>query len=330
MIADEVFTHIQIPLAWLAELDDCPSSNALADAIGDRFLYRHNALFANVRDAALSFGYCFSSEDTPLWRDYHYLSLLSLNQILSSKTIPYCDNGKTLQRLIQQRPALALPPRFITANVMGNHAFHEAAHCVAHSLLRQNEARLNVRMRSEEERFVLEAILAESFANTVEMLGMTLQSSASHTVFYALNSYMPSSKRRKTLLDRARMELGENLRFVLLFLSYFEANLTSAAPTHMTYQVIAEAAGCPTDQTGLAKEVTDVGFLLNVGFRDNTTPVYLGVLGCADAYTALATTAWLSKPGNQIAVRTFIQLLLAVVGQERHASANAAPRVDLK
>ena len=53
-----------VPLAWLAELDAVASPNALPDAFGDRYLYRQNPVFASIRDAALSFGYRFSAQDT--------------------------------------------------------------------------------------------------------------------------------------------------------------------------------------------------------------------------------------------------------------------------
>jgi hypothetical protein len=73
----------------------------MADAFGDSYLCRHNPIFASIRDAALGFGYRFSTEDTPLWRDYESLSLVALHRILSVKTIPYFDMTSALSRLLE-------------------------------------------------------------------------------------------------------------------------------------------------------------------------------------------------------------------------------------
>jgi hypothetical protein len=295
---------VRVPLAWLAELDDHSSPNALADAVGDRYLYRHNPVYAGVRDAALQFGYRFSAQDTPFWRDYQALALLTLYRIVEGKVIPYFDNGGVLQRLMERDAATALPPQFIVSNVKPNHAFHESAHCVAHSILRQNKGLLRSVAKSEREEFVIEAILAESFANTVEAIGAVFDMSICHCVFYALNSYMQARKANKDILARAAAELGEDLRFAMVLLSYFESNLATSAPNDATYQRIAAAAECPADQGGLEKEITDLAFSLNLGFRENTTPVYFELLGYKSEYASLTQTSWLDDPTHQRAIRT--------------------------
>src|ERR1700748_1932626 len=89
-----------VPIGWLTEFDSDPADNALPDAFGDSYLYSHNPVFAGVRDAALGFGYQFSAEDTPLWREYQALGLTALPQILAGKTIPYLDTGKAFRRII--------------------------------------------------------------------------------------------------------------------------------------------------------------------------------------------------------------------------------------
>jgi hypothetical protein len=313
---EQVKKEVHVPLAWLAEMDECSAANALEDAVGDRYLYRHNPIYANVRDAAIDLGYQFSAEDTPLWRDYQSLALLTLHRIVNGRIIPYFDNGHALRRLMEKDPATALPPGFIVSNVKQNRAFHKSAHCVAHALLRQNAATLRTVSRSENEQHVLEAILAESFANTVESIGSAFDMSISYKVFYALNSDMSSSKKATEPLERARIELGEEMRFTLLLISYFESNLASDPPTDTVYRRVAQAAVCPLEQAALAKEITDIGFHLNVGFRNNTTPVYLGLLGYKQEYAALTQANWLEQTAHQEAIRHIAGMLAATCTKE--------------
>jgi hypothetical protein len=310
------WTGFGVPLNWLAELDSVSATNALTDAFGDSYLYRHNPIFASIRNAAIGFGYRFSAEDTPLWRDYQSLSLTALHRILSGKTIPYFDTACAFRRLLDANPAARLPPGFITRNLKRNYAFHESAHCVAHSIMRLIEPELRAIAANETDRAVLEAILAESFANTVEALGSVFEHlPVSDSVFYPLNSYFSRNEKLQNVLDQAGADLAPGLRFRLLFLSYFEANLAIEPPADFTYQRIAEAGGCAADQTGLAREIADEGFKLSAGFRESTTPVYFELLGCAREYNALATSGWLCQPQNLSFARALAQLLWEAAGK---------------
>jgi hypothetical protein len=309
-------TGFGVPLAGLAELDDVPAPNALADAFGDRYLYRHNPVFASIRDAALDFGYRFSAEDTPLWRDYQSLSLMALHRILTGKTIPYFDTGTAFRRLIDANPSARLQPGFIIRNLKRNYAFHESAHAVAHSIMQGIEAELRSVAPHEAGRVVLEAILAESFANTVEALGSVHRHMPfSDRVFFPLNSYFSYDQKREDVLKRAGAELGAELRFALLFFAHFEANLAIQPPADSTCQRIAEAGGCIAGQAGLAREITDTGFKLNAGFRESTTPAYFELLGCTREYNALANAGWLCQGPNRRFVRALAQMFWEAAGQ---------------
>jgi hypothetical protein len=304
-----------VPLDWLAEHDNIPAPNALADAFGDRYLYRHNPVYASVRDAAVGFGYSFSSEDTPLWRDYQCLGLAVLRRILKGLTIPYFATGTTFRRLIEDKPCATLPLGFIPGNLKSNRAFHESAHCVAHSIMRGIEAELRAAAPGETDRIVLEAILAESFANTVEALGSVFeQMTVLDNLFYPLNSYYSRDPKREDLLSRAGAELGAELRFALLFFSYIEANLAMEAPDDSAYERVAEAGGCVGGHAGLVREIADTGFRLSAGFRSRTTPAYFELLGCTLEYEALANASWLCKVSNRSLARTLAPLLWKAAG----------------
>jgi hypothetical protein len=310
------WTGFGVPLTWLAELDNVSSPNALPEAFGDSYLCRHNPIFRAVRDAAVGFGYRFSAEDTPLWRDYQAISLAALHRILSGKTIPFFDTASAFRRLIAVNPSARLPPAFIVGNLKRNYAFHESAHCVAHSILRLNEAALRAVAPHETDRVVLEAILAESFANSVEILGSVFRHMpVSDGVFYSLNSYFSHDQRVQDRMSKAAAEMNAELRFTLLFLSYFEANLATEAPPDSAWQRIAETAGCPADRVGSAREIADTAFRLSAGFRESTTPAYFELLGCTREYNALAKSDWLSRPRNQGLARVVAQLFWEAAGK---------------
>jgi hypothetical protein len=310
------WTGFGIPLTWLAELDNLPAPNALPLALGDSYLYRHNPIFTAIRDAAIELGYRFSAEDTPLWRDYQALSLIALHRILKEKTIPYLDTASTFRRLIASNPKAQLPAGFITGNLRRNYAFHESAHCVAHSVLSRMESELRAVEPRDTDRTVLAAILAESFANTVEALGSVFQHlPVSDGVFYPLNSYFFRNQELRNVLDRAGADLGSELRFALSFLSHFEANLAIQPPVDSTYDRIAEAGGCFAAQAGIAREIADAGFKLSAGFRESTTPAYFELLGYTREYNVLANAGWLGQVPNRSFVRALARVFWEAAGK---------------
>jgi hypothetical protein len=299
----------EVKIKSLIELDAQSFGNALAGAAGDRFLYGRNLMFARIRDLAIHFGYGFVCDDTPLWRDYQGLPLLTLNRILDGMLIPYFDNGNVLARLMESNPEVALPPQFIVSNVKHNHAFHESAHCVANTVIGHHGDVLAPACRSDRERLVLVAILVESFANTVETLGAAEDASVSHAVFYALNSYMSTNLKRKKLLERSREVLGPVTTFLLVFLSYVESNFATENANDATYARVRETLGAFDVEEALLKEMVDVGFGLSQGFREKTTPVYFRLLGYEQEYLIIAKPSYLEDPERQSAIRRMSQVL---------------------
>lgn len=300
---DRHWYKLPVPLAWICGLDEHPAPNALADALGDRYLYKYNPIYARVRDAAIHFGYRFSAEDTPLWRDYQAFGLTTLHRILKEKTIPYLDTGNTLKRLVETNPKVAAAPGYLLANLRPNHAFHESAHGVAHAVLSRFGSDLHAAAPDEKDRFVLEAVLAESFANTVELLAsVSEQAPISDVLFYTLNSYTAPARMRTEHLTAAGRELSAALRFTVLFLASFEANLRAGPPTAHEYERVAAACvqSPHNNSRDLVRRVTNVGFALNRSFRENTTPMYFDLLGYGTQYRALAAARWLGDRHRSI------------------------------
>jgi hypothetical protein len=206
-----------------------------------------------------------------------------------------------------------------------NRIFHESGHCVAHHLVEQVKHDVHVATRSEKEYFVLSALLEESFANTIEMLGNEFVESLPDGLFYALNSFTIARNAGKEILRRSSEALGEDLRFAFLYLAYLEANLSTASPTEKTYGRVAEIADCPGGALQMVRELTGLALSLNLSFRQDTTPVYFRLLGYGDEYLAITERPWLDDDVHASAVRQLLTpfQLIALEGPHR-ATASVA------
>ena len=311
---EKLWFSFGIPLAKIEDLDNCPSPIALADAVGDRYLIRHNPVFANIRQAAISFGFHYSAEDTPLWRDYLSASLSTLHRILSTKTIPYVNTGDTLRRLRENNPKAAMPPGLLLQTLKRNFAFHESAHCIAHAVIGDLAADFHSIAPHEKQRIVLESVLAESFANTAEDFGMIFDNSwIPDQMFYSLNSYAPRTDEKRVVMANGAANLGRELTFALLYLASFEANLYAGRPDGSRTKRITEASGCPAEHAETAAAIIKLGFSLNEMFREYTTPAYFEFLGCKAEYLNLASSACLDHADKRRFVLKLIDTLSRII-----------------
>jgi hypothetical protein len=200
-----------------------------------------------------------------------------------------------------------MPPGLIVSNIRHNYTFHESAHCVAYSALA--ELGKDTATSSGRERFVEEAILSESFANTVEILGSLVQEHPlSDTLFYGLNSYVLPKTHVIEALTHANSEFGPRERFSLLFISFFEVNLCTAGSADLdAYDRILAAWGT-LDRTSVAERIMEIGFGLNKRFRAGTTPAWFEMLGYKKEYESVKNAQWLQQPRNR-------DLLAGVIGR---------------
>jgi len=311
--SDPHWEKLPLPVAWLCELDECEAVNALGDAFGDRYLYKHCPLFRQIRDIALELGYRYTRDDTTLLRDYASLPLLTLQRILEERNIPYFDNGASVGRLVRSQPKLKLPGGIVVSLVRPNHVFHESAHCVAHAALQSLGAELTRAAGGERERFVLQALFEESFANAAEHLaGGFHHMPVPDAVFYSLNSYMNKSDEDHRL--RSMLASPEPpIAFGLLFFSLFEANLTEADPDEAVRYGINEAAQADSDHASLLEAAIDLGFALSEGFRQRTTPNYFRLMGYLKEYESLAASRWLGDPVHRDVARQIADTLFPCV-----------------
>ena len=83
--------------------------------------------FSNIRQISLSFGYKFKINEKPLCKNYRVLPLLSLQDILRTRTIPYIDNVSLLHSIVENQSEFSFAPGFLLANLKRNFILHESA-----------------------------------------------------------------------------------------------------------------------------------------------------------------------------------------------------------
>ena len=297
-----------IKLTTLLRLhDQCPAGHALPDSIGDGYLYRHNRLFANIRDVTLHLDFGYSAKATKVWKDYHALPLLSLQMILDGGFLPYVDNVAPLRRLARQNPNFTFPPGFLLDNIRKNHVFHESAHFISHRVLSRFDNLFAGPAASTREEFVFKNLVSEAFANASELLGSSLVgSSEQHIYFYLLNSYMGCSRESGKVLRDAAAALGSAPTLKFICFSYLFANLCyESVPPDKMDQVMSLAFG---DGRRSAEELDALGKIsgyalrLSKEFREGTAPVYFDLFGCKKEFDELLHHDFLGNPSSVTAI----------------------------
>lgn len=267
--------------ALLVAHDRYNAASSLTDVLGDGYLYAHSPLFAKVRDAALGQNFTFVEQESDVWHDYLVMPLLSLKTILLRKSIPYFDNMSVLRRLYQQRPDLELPSRMVYEVLKKNYVFHETCHCVGHSVVESQDNVLDD-CRSEKERFVLDALLQEAFANCTERLANVVPGSKTYAFFMNMNSYMNYRQEKHEFWESILAGLGFRRLFAIVFLCFLNLNL-QAPGTEIPAERLLEIAWAgppPNIQDELLKQLIVKEINLSSVFLEETTRGYFRLYDC--------------------------------------------------
>jgi len=295
-----------IDIAKLIALHDGHScTHGLAHSLGDGYLYTHNKVFANVRDVVRARAFVFSRRHTTLWREYNVISLLCLQSILDGRVVPYCDNVSPLRGVVSRSSSLGLPSsvmRFLLGNLRRNYLLHESAHCIAHDVLQQIDARGSY---VDKKTIVLDNLFAESFANATETFAASLLETTAEKFFFNLSSFMSYLPAVKEAARRLGSKYGLHGIFKIICFSYFLANLRYEEVTpEMSDQCVSlllDAADLDEDDKQSLAVLFENSLKLNQKFREETAAVYFGFLGCHDEFAALhrfdlfADSYWLSR-----------------------------------
>jgi len=295
--APEDASAASVNLAKLLWLDDeFVNREALSGCLGDRYLCANNKLFAQIRHLFLSFGFCYSTETTRLWRDYDSAPLLMIQDILDAKTVPYKDNAVTLRSISSRSPSLEMSVESLLSLVNRNYLLHESAHCISYHMLASKLK--TTELRENKNTYVLVALLCESYANTIERLAAALATSPTHQIFYTMNSYIEPPTGGTFLRDCIRVFGLTKVSAVgmLVFLHY---NCHDVALTAHSKRAIFEAASerqrLTESEAALLNALVGNGFGLNRKFRTETTPMFFRYLGCEQEFQQICRA--LFEPG---------------------------------
>jgi hypothetical protein len=280
-----------ISLARLLQTDAlCPEEQALPDAVGDRFLYRNNALFSRIRTLFLSHGFRYSCEASRLWRDYDSMSLLMLQDMIDCGVVPYKDNAVTLRRITQANPELELPIGLLLNTLQRNFLLHESAHCISYKILKPRFCAAGP--VTEKERYVLVSITCEAYGNTVERLASALAQSNVHRLFWNLNSYAECRADTCTLVRESMGILGIARTFTAALLAFFYLNTHEEDLPEAAMNLIVRTTLGGNDQNdpkcALMRALVH-GLRLNRKFRTDTTPLYFRYFACEREYQQLSS-----------------------------------------
>ncbi len=254
------------------------NKDSLTDNFGDGLLCKSNKIYSNIRSAAQSGGFRFSSEHN---NAYSALPLSQLRNIMDQKIIPYIDNVTVLKSLESQWPQLTAWDD-IQDNLKRNFLFHESCHAVARS------AAKTITIETEPE-LVLQMLIEESYANTCELVGVVDATEPAHKIFYELNSYSCLIEQR-TFLKSAAKDVGEAALFKFLFMMYLhsnflmknlnEAQFAKVVKLSLSQEPGAAAPGAiPPGAIKNLKMLAKICFTLDERFKLVTTRFYLKLSG---------------------------------------------------
>jgi len=284
-----------IKIASLIKLHDGYSTgHSLQCNLGDGFLCSRNAFFAAIRDWAIEQGLHFSTEYSPLWRQYQSLPFFSLQDIFDARVVPYMDNVTVFRNALQLDPSLALPLRFMLETLKKNYILHESSHYVAYKTLEAWRNREGA-PGSDKEWFVTYCLLSECMARMMERFAIFSADSEFHSVLLEFNCYTNVSEKNQKIYDRAAAGASVPQLFYLGLMMALWSNITAEPlPDNMRRRFFELAFG---EAESRAKETEEIlEFVktitsLSAEFREYTTRSYFRLYGCEKEFDqALVST----------------------------------------
>jgi hypothetical protein len=301
-------------LLWLD--DQYPGGNALAECVGDRYLYANNPVFARVRDLFLSFGFRLIRDGSQLWQDYYAAPLMALQDLLEEGVVPYRDNRSALERLVRRSPGFTLTGTALEEQLERNYLLHESSHLCANRLL---EAAGNATVSKTD--LVLRALLCESFANINERLAVALAGSDTHVLLLYLNSYARFSADKKRLVASVIEMFGIGAALQIGLLAYLHTNTHRKQPDEEVVRAWTDTVFGPGRLTEAEWRVLDFTvrdvFTIRQTFRTETSPLFFRLLECESEFHQFCEHSLGSDDLRRFAIPEKLALLSgAVTGAE--------------
>jgi hypothetical protein len=283
-------------LLWIN--DQYRLDGTLHDVIGDGYLLQHNSLFRRARQLFRGEGGAFVCDASNLARSYTAAPLLMLDDILSSRLIPYCANSLALRRLVRQAPGIPVCEEFLITLLNRNFLFHETLHCIG-SVRVDNILKVGDTIDSAHT-FVIKSAFVEAFANAIERLSFYEAQVPLHLLFMRMNSYVSFNADTCKLLADMRVHFGLKQLFRMGLAVLCLLNLRRSDPTMSDLTTIAEQA-CSERRLTLAElrlcaETSRRLWGLSKAFRNETSLFFYQIHGCEHAYNSLALQSSFAPP----------------------------------
>jgi hypothetical protein len=250
----------------------------LSESLGDGFLMAHNRMYRQVRNAALSFGYKFTTDRNEA---YEAFPLLQLESLLKAKTLPYVNNVIPFESLTAVQLE-NITWEDLEGNIKRNFVFHEGCHAIARALAQKHfKAEISGHDLDAQRLRALRMLLEESCANTAELLGVVDATDTTHRIFYEMNSYVCEFEQR-TNLKNALAEFGEEFFTAFMVLCYLHSNFLREHFEDKDIKSILDLISKNTftdKQLKTLKALAKVVFNLSERFRYQTTGFHLRLAG---------------------------------------------------
>ena len=277
------------------EYSDVP--NNLKESCGDGYLCHHNDIYRTIREVALDYGTKYRVGGTVQWHDYMVFPLVNFYEILMKKEVPYIDNFNVLRRLVKKYPDITLPEKFIRDSFKRNYVLHESSHCISHAFFSERaEVEADWQscdFESSKTQRLVEGLLGEALANSVERLSSSVATSSTHIFLHVLNSFATYEPKTHELIQRSKKELGDNQIFKMLFITFFFNNLLGYEHSVSNVNLLIDhyASDCGINEKVSSRALLSETLLkfcrLNTRFRDETSVVYFTSFGLGDEYKSL-------------------------------------------
>lgn len=305
-------------ISTLRSIDDLfPAASGISECLGDRFLYANNQLFRHVRNLFLNEGFQFISDIDERARSYFAAPLVCLQDLLDNGWVPYRNNTAVLSRLVKRSPQFRIGPTSLLSQLAHNHVLHESAHLIANRILSDADKERPLTKTD----VVLRVLLGESFANAIESLLIAFVGrSQIHRFFLCLNCYMnytPDLARREKFLQDLIFLFGFRETFEVSLVAYLYTNTHDAGPPEAVAASWLEAIFGQRElsmaETMLLDLVMRNTFVLNQGFRGDTSRTYFSTLQCEEDYGRFSEMPLDSAQLSQLGVWEQVRSLSGVI-----------------
>lgn len=276
----EKFDLHGIPLSELIAVErEFRPHSRLPGNLGDGFLCATNPVFRRIRKDVRRRGYSFSTQDLG---GYFSFPLMSLDEAIDARKIPYRKNSGWLEKIEKSAPGRFTLTELKKSELKFNYLFHESAHCIAHDVLFGG---VSVRRAPKNADSLLKIFLGEAFANSVEAFASVFAEGEIGAYFLDANCHFRANEREVRALRNGIRKFGPEATVLALMGAFLYSNYLFESLSAKQMGRIANLAGVKPQPSLSA--IVRIGLQLNEEFRTKTTLLHLVKTGFPTRIDAL-------------------------------------------